>query len=250
MGELSAQAICKAFGEKQVLDRVSFTLREGEIVALLGVSGVGKSTLFHILAGLSSPDSGAVLLNGEEVTGKAGRVSYMQQKDLLLPHKKIVDNVTLPLVLGGMKKSEARAIGRQKLEEFGLAGTAEKYPAQLSGGMRQRAAFLRTCLFGGEADLLDEPFSALDAITKRQMHVWFLERMEQLRHSVMFITHDVDEAIFLADRVLILAGRPGRIALELPVEAPRPRDTLFTASERFMEVKRRVLSALSQPEIA
>lgn len=241
---LEARGLRKAFGDKQVLRDVRLHLDEGEIVGLLGVSGVGKSTLFNLLSGLLAPDEGQVLLEGEEITGLTGHIGYMQQKDLLLPHKKIADNIALPLVLRGMGKQEARRRVEAELKAFGLQGTADKYPDQLSGGMRQRAALLRTYFFNSKVALLDEPFSALDAITKTQMHQWFLQVMSRIRMSSIIITHDVDEAILLSDRIYIMAGSPGTIAAEMRVEAPRPRGTLFTASEEFMEHKRRILGAL------
>ena len=241
---LEARGLCKSFGEKQVLQNVNIHLDEGEIVGLLGVSGVGKSTLFNLLSGLLVPDEGQVLLEGRQVNGLTGRIGYMQQKDLLLPHKKIVDNIALPLVLKGEKKKEARRRVEEELAAFGLEGTADKYPDQLSGGMRQRAALLRTYFFSGRVALLDEPFSALDAITKTQIHQWFLQVMNRIHMSAIFITHDVDEAILLSDRIYIMAGSPGNVAVELRVDAPRPRGTIFTASAEFMERKRRILSAL------
>ena len=241
---LEARGVSKAFGEKQVLGDVNLHLDEGEIISLLGVSGVGKSTLFNILSGLLVPDAGQVLLEGEDVTGHTGRIGYMQQKDLLLPHKKIADNIALPLVLKGMRKREARERVEAGLAEFGLEGTADKYPDQLSGGMRQRAALFRTYLFSSRVALLDEPFSALDAITKTQIHQWYLKVMSHIRMSTIFITHDVDEAILLSDRIYIMAGSPGAIAMEIAIDAPRPRGTLFTASEEFMEHKRNILRAL------
>lgn len=241
---LEATGISKAFGEKKVLKDVNLYLAEGEIISLLGVSGVGKSTLFHILSGLLQPDSGRVLLDGEDVTGITGRIGYMQQKDLLLPHKKIADNIALPLVLRGMNKKQARKRVEEGLGEFGLEGTADVYPDQLSGGMRQRAALFRTYLFGGRAALLDEPFSALDAITKTQIHQWYLKVMSRIKLSTIFITHDVDEAILLSDRIYIMAGSPGAIVQEMRIDAPRPRGTMFTASPEFMEHKRRILTAL------
>lgn len=241
---LEAKGISKAFGEKKVLKDVNLYLAEGEIISLLGVSGVGKSTLFHILSGLLQPDSGRVLLAGEDVTGITGRIGYMQQKDLLLPHKKIADNIALPLVLRGMNKKQARKKVEEGLRAFGLEGTADVYPNQLSGGMRQRAALYRTYLFGGRAALLDEPFSALDAITKTQIHQWYLKVMSRIKLSTIFITHDVDEAILLSDRIYIMAGSPGTIVQEMHIDAPRPRETMFTASPEFMEHKRQILTAL------
>ncbi|MFR7951112.1 MAG: ABC transporter ATP-binding protein, partial [Acutalibacteraceae bacterium] len=213
-------------------------------ICLLGVSGVGKSTFFNVLSGLVVPDSGRVLLGEEDITGQTGRISYMQQKDLLLPHKRIVDNIALPLVLKGVPRKQARQQVSSGLAEFGLEGTERKYPGQLSGGMRQRAALYRTYLFNSEVALLDEPFSAVDAITKSQLHLWYLEMMSSLHMSAIFITHDIDEAIFLSDRIYIMSGAPGRITQELTIRHPRPRTTRFTASQEFMEYKRQILDAL------
>lgn len=168
----------------------------------------------------------------------------MQQKDLLLPHKRIVDNIALPLVLKGVPRKQARQQVSSGLAEFGLEGTERKYPGQLSGGMRQRAALYRTYLFNSEVALLDEPFSAVDAITKSQLHLWYLEMMSSLHMSAIFITHDIDEAIFLSDRIYIMSGAPGRITQELTIRHPRPRTTRFTASQEFMEYKRQILDAL------
>ena len=190
------------------------------------------------------PDSGRVLLGKEDITGQTGRISYMQQKDLLLPHKRIVDNIALPLVLKGVPRKQARQQVSSGLAEFGLEGTERKYPGQLSGGMRQRAALYRTYLFNSEVALLDEPFSAVDAITKSQLHLWYLEMMSSLHMSAIFITHDIDEAIFLSDRIYIMSGAPGRITQELTIRHPRPRTTRFTASQEFMEYKRQILDAL------
>lgn len=205
---------------------------------------MGKSTFFNVLSGLVVPDSGRVLLGEEEITGQTGRISYMQQKDLLLPHKRIVDNIALPLVLKGVPRKQARQQVSSGLAEFGLEGTERKYPGQLSGGMRQRAALYRTYLFNSEVALLDEPFSAVDAITKSQLHLWYLEMMSSLHMSAIFITHDIDEAIFLSDRIYIMSGAPGRITQELTIRHPRPRTTRFTASQEFMEYKRQILDAL------
>ena len=162
MEQLKVEGISKSFDGEPVLADISITLNKGELVSLLGISGGGKTTLFNIIAGLSRPDTGHVLLDGEDVTGCPGRVSYMLQKDLLLPYRTIEDNVALPLIVKGMKKRKAREAAFPYFRQFGLEGTQKKYPAQLSGGMRQRAALLRTYLFSGSVALLDEPFSALD----------------------------------------------------------------------------------------
>ena len=209
MADLVVSDVTKAFGEKTVLQDVSIRIQDHELVSLLGVSGGGKTTLFNVISGLLTPDRGQVLLDGEDITGIPGKVSYMLQKDLLLPYRTVEDNVALPLVIGGMKKKEARQKVAPYFEEFGLLGTEKKYPAQLSGGMRQRAALLRTYLFSDRLALLDEPFSALDTLTKRAMHRWYLDVMEQIHLSTIFITHDIDEAVLLSDRIYILGGETG-----------------------------------------
>ena len=185
------------------------------------------------------PDSGRVLLGEEEITGQTGRISYMQQKDLLLPHKRIVDNIALPLVLKGVPRKQARQQVSSGLAEFGLEGTERKYPGQLSGGMRQRAALYRTYLFNSEVALLDEPFSAVDAITKSQLHLWYLEMMSSLHMSAIFITHDIDEAVYLGDRIVVMSARPGRIAEILPVPAEAHANRSGAA---FAACKERVLA--------
>lgn len=241
---LSAEHISKSYHEKKVLEDVSLHLRQGELVCLLGVSGAGKTTLFHIVSGLEKPDEGHVFLEQEDITALPGKISYMLQKDLLLPHKKIVDNVALPLVIQGEKAKDAREKARQYFAAYGLEGTEEDYPAQLSGGMRQRAALLRTVLGSHGVVLLDEPFSALDALTKREIHRWYMEMMEQVKLTTLFITHDIDEAILLSDRIYILSGRPGRITAEIQIEQQRPRDLSFTVSESFLQYKKKILSLL------
>ncbi|MBO6108755.1 MAG: ABC transporter ATP-binding protein [Eubacterium sp.] len=205
MKKLEVKNISKSFDGRKIIENVNMTLHPGEIIALLGVSGGGKTTLFNIIAGLTAPDEGDVLLDDESIIGQPGRISYMLQKDLLLPHKTVIDNIALPLVIRGTKKKEAREIASKHLGQFGLSGYEKKHPAELSGGMRQRAALLRTFLFSGEVTLLDEPFSALDTITRSSMHIWYLSVMEELKIPTILITHDVDEAILLSDRICILS---------------------------------------------
>lgn len=244
MAVLQVKGVSKSFEQEQIIQDISIELREGEIVSLLGVSGGGKTTLFNIIAGLSEPDGGKVYLENEDVTGKPGNVSYMLQKDLLLPYRTIVDNVALPLIIRGMKKKEARQKAASHFKEFGLAGTEKKYPAQLSGGMKQRAALLRTYLFSEKVALLDEPFSALDMLTKSTVHEWYLDVMEKIKLSTLFITHDIDEAILLSDRIYLLTGRPGTITKEIVVREPKPRRKDFNLSEEFLAYKREIISHL------
>ena len=244
MNKLEVRGVSKRFGDQQVLDDVSITMKEGELVCLLGISGAGKSTLFNIISGLMLPDKGQVLLDGEDITGKTGRISYMLQKDLLLPYRTIVDNAALPLLLQGVPKQEARKQASAHFADFGLEGTENKWPHQLSGGMRQRAALLRTYLFSQNVALLDEPFSALDTLTKTAMHNWYLDVMQRIRLSTLFITHDMDEAILLSDRIYLLTGQPGRIAEEIIIQNPRQQGKDFPLSPEFLQYKRQIAEML------
>ncbi len=241
---LKAENINKSFGEKRVLQNVSLTLNKGEIVSLLGVSGSGKTTLFNILSGILSPDSGKVFFEGKDITSKPGNISYMLQKDLLFPYRKVADNVGLPLVINGKSKKEARKIAEPYFKIFGLEGCQMKYPDELSGGMRQRAALLRTYLSSKGVALLDEPFSALDTITKSKIHKWYLGVMKEIDLSTVFITHDIDEAILLSDRIYILSGSPGTVKEEIIISEKKPRDDDFNLSEEFLIYKRKIVEAL------
>ena len=231
-------------GSVNVLENVDITLQKGELVSLLGVSGGGKTTLFNIIAGLLVPQNGQVLLSGENITGQTGKISYMLQKDMLLPFRTIEDNVALPLIIKGVKKKEARKTVGEYFEQFGIDGTQKKYPSELSGGMRQRAALLRTYMFSGEVALLDEPFSALDTITRGEMHRWYLDVMENIKLSTLFITHDIDEAILLSDRIYLLGDKPGRIIDEIVISEPKPRRADFNLTEEFLQYKRQIISKI------
>ncbi|MCB6899396.1 ABC transporter ATP-binding protein [bacterium 210917-DFI.7.65] len=243
---LCADHISKWYDGRCILKDVSLHLETGELVCLLGVSGAGKTTLFHTLSGLETPEEGQVFVSGQEITGKPGSISYMLQKDLLLPHKRMLDNVALPLVLRGESKQAAREKAQPYFAQFGLEGTEAQYPAQLSGGMRQRAALLRTFLGSRGVVLLDEPFSALDALTKREIHRWYMGMMDSLRLTTLFITHDIDEAILLSDRIYILSGRPGAIIAELTISPFRPRSLDFGLSAEFLAYKKQILALLNQ----
>lgn len=244
MAELKVTDVTVVYDDKKIIEDVSLELHEGELVSLLGASGGGKTTLFNVISGLQEPETGKVELNGEDITGHPGRVSYMLQKDLLLPYRTIEDNVALPLLIKGVKKEEARKKARTHFDEFALEGTEKKYPHQLSGGMRQRAALLRTYMFSNEIALLDEPFSALDTMTKSEMHKWYLDVMDKIKMSTLFITHDIDEAILLSDRIYLLTGKPGKITEEIVIEEPKPRKPDFNLTEEFLEYKKKILSLL------
>lgn len=248
MALLEVREVSKSFDREQIIHRISVELHKGEIVSLLGVSGGGKTTLFNIIAGLSVPDEGTVYLEGEEITGKPGNISYMLQKDLLLPYRTILDNVALPLIIRGMKRKEARKKALPYFEEFGLTGTEKKYPAQISGGMKQRAALLRTYLFSEKVALLDEPFSALDMLTKQSMHQWYLDVMDKIRLSTLFVTHDIDEAILLSDRIYLLTGKPGQITKEIVIREKKSRGKDFHLTEEFLGYKREIIEHLKGDE--
>ena len=244
MDLLRSENITKSSDGRVIIQDISVRLEKGELVSLLGLSGSGKTTLFQILSGLVPPDSGRVFLDGEDITSKPGKISYMLQKDLLLPHKKIIDNVSLPLVIRGMRKEKARQTAEPYFARFGLDGTQEQYPSQLSGGMRQRAALLRTYLSSEGAALLDEPFSALDMITKGQMHDWYLDVCSRFGLSTFLITHDINEALVLSDRIYVLTGSPGRIESEIRIRTPRSERAGYDLTEEFLSYKREIMQLL------
>jgi ABC-type nitrate/sulfonate/bicarbonate transport system ATPase subunit len=215
MTKVIVDKVSKTLDGLPTLADISLTVNENEIVVVLGPSGCGKSTLLNIISGLLTPDSGSIKIDGADWTGQTARVSYMQQKDLLLDSRSILDNVTIPLLLKGIAKTQAQACARDYFAAFGLQGFEHYYPRQLSGGMRQRAALLRTYLFASDILLLDEPFAALDAITRRKMHLWLLELYQRYKSSILFVTHDIEEALLLADRIYILSRRPAVIRREL-----------------------------------
>jgi ABC-type nitrate/sulfonate/bicarbonate transport system ATPase subunit len=227
-----------------VLDKVSLRVGEGEFVSLLGPSGSGKSTLLKIAAGLLKPDAGRIFLNGAEVSGRAAKVGYMPQQDLLFPWKTLLQNGALPLLAAGAGKKEARSRVSELLPVFGLEGFEGYYPRQLSGGMRQRAALLRTVLIESGLMLLDEPFAALDALTREKLQEWLLGILSRFKRSVLFVTHSIDEAIYLSDRVYMISDRPGKIVQELSIELPRPRSRTVVTAPRFMAYKELLMGSL------
>ncbi len=267
-------------GTVPALQNVSFTVADGQFYSIVGPSGCGKSTLLNVIAGLEPEDTGTIHLGvpgdpggtasnspvdraapsapypaavqgdtevaayqneSTRADSRLGTIGYMPQKDLLLPWRTVLDNAALGLELTGVSRTTARERARSLLDRFGLDGFADSYPAELSGGMRQRAAFLRTVLTDRSLMLLDEPFGALDALTRRSMQEWLLGVWSKMQRTVVLITHDVDEAIFLSDRVAVMSPRPGRIVAEHPVDLPRPRSAEMITSREFIELKRRIM---------
>jgi ABC-type nitrate/sulfonate/bicarbonate transport system ATPase subunit len=246
---LELRAVTKTFGSVTALAGFEASVAPGEFVTVVGPSGCGKSTLFNIVAGLEEPDTGGILrFEGSSchAADLLGRVSFMPQSDLLLPWRNVVDNAILALEVEGVKRPQARAKALKMLPEFGLAGFEKQYPHQLSGGMRQRVALMRTFLFERDLMLLDEPFGALDALTRAMMQRWLLDIWQKYRRTILFITHDVDEAIFLGDRVLVMTARPGSIKLEQVVDLPRPRRPEIVTAPEFISLKRTLLDAIEE----
>lgn len=226
------------------LTDISFKVMPSEFITIIGASGSGKSTLFNICVGLLEPDEGEVLIDGEKLKKRKGIVGYMPQKDLLLPWRSVLDNVIIPLEIKGVPKIESRQKALEMLPHFGLKSFENEYPSVLSGGMRQRAALLRTWLMGRSTLLLDEPFGALDALTRKELQYWLLSVWQEFGGTMVFITHDVEEAVFLADRVIVLSARPGKIKRELRIDIPRPRSQRVIAEPEFGMLIRELLEEL------
>ena len=213
---LEIKNLSYSFGENPILKDINIYVKENEMVAIVGSSGVGKSTLFNLIAGVLKKQSGEIII--DESNDYVGKVAYMLQKDLLFEHKTIINNVILPLIIAKIDKKVALEEGRKILKQFNLEKYADKYPKQLSGGMRQRVALIRTYMFKRNIFLLDEAFSALDAITKKELHKWYLNLKKEFNLTTLLITHDIEEAIFLSDRIYILANKPGEIIKEIKIE--------------------------------
>ena len=223
---------------------ISLKVMPGEFVTIIGASGSGKSTLFNLCVGLLEPDSGEILIDGEKPQRRAGMLGYMPQRDLLLPWRSILDNVILPLDIKGIPRQESRQKALEMFPHFGLESFEHDYPSSLSGGMRQRAALLRTWLTDSDTLLLDEPFGALDALTRKELQDWLLRVWQEFGRTVMFITHDVEEAVYLADRVIVLSARPGTVKRELKIDLSRPRRQGMVAEPGFGILVRGLLADL------
>ena len=228
-----------------VLDGVTFDMAPGEFVSVIGPSGCGKSTLFDVIAGLERPDSGRVLVDGEDATGRVDPFAYMPQQDLLFPWRTVLANTTLGLEVAGIPRRAARERAQALFPTFGLAGFEDARPAQLSGGMRQRAALLRTVVQDRPVLLLDEPFGALDSLTRSDMQTWLADVRARFGWTVLMVTHDIREAVVLSDRVMVLGPRPTSVRHEVVVDLPRPRDLATTTSVRFSEIAAELLGMLT-----
>ncbi len=245
MHKLELHEIGKSFSGKSydsvVLSNLSLYVKDGEFVSILGPSGSGKSTLFHMIGGILKPDQGRILIDGKDVTGARGHISFMPQANTLLPWRNVLDNVVLGQeIAGGFDKRAARQEARLWLERVGLAGYEQSYPHMLSGGMQQRVAFLRALLSPQSIMCLDEPFGALDALTRVEMQRWLMGIWEENKRSVLFVTHSIEEALFLSDRIYVLSDKPTSVLEEIQIPFARPRRDELLHDTRFIEWKSRI----------
>jgi ABC-type nitrate/sulfonate/bicarbonate transport system ATPase subunit len=243
---LELRDVGKSFGETAALAPVTLDVADGSFVAVVGPSGCGKSTLFNVIAGLLEPDEGEVRVGGHDVTGSTGHVGYMLQKDLLMPWRTVEDNITMAARLTRGVTPEDRAEARRVASGYGLGEFLRHYPSALSGGMRQRVALMRTLVTHQPLLLLDEPFGALDAQTRLEMQQWLLQVWRETGRTVLFITHDVDESIFLSDRILVMSPRPGRVVADLENPLPRPRDLGTLIEPQFVTLKAQIMRLLHE----
>lgn len=243
MNKLEIKNIKKTYNKKCVLDDISISIENNTTTVILGPSGCGKTTLFNIVAGFESPSAGRIFLNGKEITNMTGKVSYMTQKDLLLPYKTVLENVTLPLVLSGKDKYTAEEKAKKYFSTFLIDKTEKKYPHEISGGTRQRVAFLRTYMQNKDVILLDEPFNALDVFTKNKMYSWYLKIEKNLQKTTLIITHDIDEALLFADTIHIISGKSHKIISSLKIFNNKNLDCLFLKD--FIKLKRKIINIIS-----
>ncbi len=243
MKKLIINKISKKYNDKEILSDISFSVNNSETVSILGPSGCGKTTLFNIIAGLTAPSSGNILIDEKNITNLSGFISYMPQNDLLLPYKTIKDNVLLPLIIQGQNDKISNNELSFLFNQFLISGSENKYPHELSGGMRQRAAFLRTYMYSKNIMLLDEPFSALDQITKNNMYAWYLSTVEKLNKTTIFITHSIDEALLLSDTIHIISSKSHNIIKSIKVLENKNMNFLF--SENFINYKKNIIDILN-----
>lgn len=228
--------VSKSFDDMEILKDINIKVNEGELVSILGPSGSGKSTIFNILTNIIKSDSGEVKIDGN--------LSYMYQKDMMVPWKRVIDNIGIPLIFKGKSKKDAREEVKKHIDEFGLSGFEFKYPSQLSGGMKQRANFLKTYLTCNDIMLLDEPFGALDSMTRRKMQKWLLDLTKEMNSTILFITHDIEEAILLSNRIYIISEKPAVIKGEIKVNLPKERNEDIVTSEEFIKIKKDIINLM------
>ncbi|WP_294363797.1 ABC transporter ATP-binding protein [uncultured Clostridium sp.] len=228
--------ISKSFDNMEILKDINIEVNEGELISILGPSGSGKSTIFNILTNIISSDKGEININGD--------ISYMYQKDMMVPWKKVIDNIGIPLIFKGKNKKDSREEVKKHINDFGLSGFEYKYPSQLSGGMKQRANFLKTYLTSKDIMLLDEPFGALDSMTRRKMQRWLLDLTKEMNSTILFITHDIEEAILLSNRIYIISEKPAIIKGEIIVNLPKERNENIVTTEEFINIKKQILNLM------
>ena len=241
MANLSLQLISMSFEGKKILEDIQFDVKDAEFVTILGPSGSGKSTLFHLIGGLYKPEQGHIFLNEEEITGKRGSISYMPQSPSLFPWRTIVENVLLGAEIVGQADKETAL---QMIVKAGLSGYEHAFPHQLSGGMKQRAAFIRSLMSPQPLICLDEPFSALDEFTRLEMQKWLMNIWVEHKRSILFVTHNIEEALFLSDRIIVLSNRPATVQKEFHIPFKRPREESLLLTEEFLAWKKEIYNEL------
>lgn len=243
MVELIVDRLDKSFGNVQVHQQLSFQINEGEFVSLIGPSGSGKSTLLHMIGGLLSPDAGEIQIDGQSIQGKRGVISYMPQHASLFPWRTILENVLLSAEISGQVN---RSLAIEMLTQAGLSDYIHAYPNQLSGGMQQRVSFIRSLLSPQKFLCLDEPFSALDEFTRLEMQQWLLQIWADNRRSILFITHNIEEAIFLSDRIIVLSDKPAHVQNEISIPFKRPRSNHLMLENEFIQIRKEIITALKR----
>ncbi|MGS2776599.1 ABC transporter ATP-binding protein [Robertmurraya sp. GLU-23] len=240
---LELQNVSFFYRNKKILDDLNLFIKHGEFVTILGPSGSGKSTIFQLIGGLQAPQSGSIILEGNDITGNRGHISYMPQTPSLLPWRTIIQNVVLGQELQAKKDYE---LAEDMLRKAGLLEYRNAFPHELSGGMKQRVAFLRALLSPQPIICLDEPFSALDELTRQEMQLWLLSIWEQYKKTIIFVTHNIEEALFLSDRILVLSDKPAKIKQEVVVSFSRPRNEEIMFSGEFLQYKKMIHDFLKE----
>ncbi|AIE60289.1 ABC transporter ATP-binding protein [Bacillus methanolicus] len=241
MSHLNVKEVSKRFGTNDIIRDLSFQVEKEEFVSIIGPSGSGKSTIFHMIGGIIEPDEGTIQLENKTINGKRGEISYMPQTPSLFPWRTVLENTVLSQELKGKPDKEK---AKEMLEKAGLAPYLNSYPHELSGGMKQRVAFIRALLSPQSLICLDEPFSALDELTRLNMQKWLLSIWEENRKTILFVTHNIDEALFLSDRIIVLSNKPAKVKAEFQIPFSRPRDERIMLTDDFLKWKREVFYTL------